>query len=140
MPANTTLPNQRSVLDFLAELEDPVRQADCAALVAIIERVTQCKPVMWGDKLVGFGSYSYRYASGHSGTFFLAGFSPRKTDLSVYLLGACEPQTALLAKLGKHKMGKSCLYIKRLSDIDTQVLEQLVQSSVTEVKRLYPAP
>lgn len=139
MAANKTQPARVSADDFLAAVSDPVRRADCHALVRMIASITGEPPVMWGPSIVGFGSYHYRYESGREGDFLAAGFAPRKGDLSIYLLAADARQGALLARLGKHKMGKSCLYVKRLADVDMAVLTQLVAGSVAELRRRHPA-
>jgi hypothetical protein len=99
--------------------------------------ITGAPPLMWGPSIVGFGSYHYRYESGREGDMCIAGFSSRKPDISVYLLADSADQRRLLAKLGKHRMGKSCLYFRRLSDLDKSVVEDLVVGSIAEVKRLY---
>lgn len=133
-----TRPTSASVAEHLAKISDPGRRADCDALVAMMSRVTGEPPVLWGPSIVGFGRYRYRYASGHSGESCVTGFAPRKGDISVYLVAASPGQEELLARLGKHKMGKACLYIKRLADVDPRVLERLVTESVAEVRRRYP--
>lgn len=138
MAENKTQPTDVPVEAYLAAITDDTRRADCAVLVQLMSRVTGAPAVMWGDSIVGFGRYRYQYASGHKGEFPVCGFSSRKGDISVYLL-ACEgPQQALLATLGRHKMGKSCLYLRRLSDVDMGVLEQLVVDSVAAVCARYP--
>lgn len=133
-----TRPTSASVAEHLAKIGDPGRRADCEALVAMMSRVTGEPPVLWGPSIVGFGRYRYRYASGHSGESCVTGFAARKGDISVYLVAASPSQEELLAGLGRHKMGKACLYIRRLADVDPRVLEQLVAESVAEVRRRYP--
>ena len=122
-----------SVADFIAALADARRREEAAVLDAMHRRVTGLEPRMWGPSMIGYGSYHYRYASGHEGTAMRAGFSPRKTALTLYLMGNyCGRQTeadALLAQLGKHKTGKSCLYVNKLADVDLAVLERLVALS-----------
>lgn len=103
-----------------------------------MRKVTKQPPVLWGPSIVGFGRYAYTYASGHSGESCLVGFASRKGDISIYLSVASPTQQALLSRLGKHKMGKSCLSIKRLADVDAKVLEQLVAGSVAEITRRHP--
>lgn len=128
------------VEDFLAAVESEERRRDCEQLIRLMKKVTGCPPVMWGPSIIGFGQYHYRYASGHEGDMCLLGFSPRKGDLSLYLL-PCEHTgefQALLAKLGKHKAGKSCLYLRRLADIDMKVLEEMARLSVADTRRRYP--
>jgi hypothetical protein len=103
----------------------------------MLKKVTKSEPKMWGPSIVGFGSYRYKYESGREGEACLTGFAIRKSELVVYLTAESKEQTALLSQLGKHKMGKSCLYFKRLADLDTAVLEKVVAGSVAEVKRRY---
>lgn len=132
---NKTRQTEASVEEYLANIGDETRRADCAALVKLMSGVTRKPPKMWGSSIVGFGTYHYRYASGREGDMCLVGFSSRKADLTVYVITA--GQQALLKKLGKHKVSKACLYIKRLADVDAKVLRQLVAASVAEVKRLH---
>jgi len=119
-----------SVAGFLAKVEDPTRRADCEAVRAMMQRATGCAPRMWGASIVGFGKYAYTYASGRTGEWMLTGFSPRKNDLTLYIMPGFTRYDALMARLGKHKTGKSCLYLKRLADVDTAVLEELITASV----------
>jgi hypothetical protein len=139
MAENKTLATKASVADHLATIEDEARRKDCQLLTQLMTRATGQKPVMWGTSIVGFGSYHYRYESGRQGDSCLVGFSSRKGDISVYLLAGFPGRDELLAKLGRHKMAKACLYLRRLSDVDLKVLEQLVAGSVAEVKRRYGA-
>jgi hypothetical protein len=125
-----TQPTDEPVADFLARIADPARRADCDTVLAMMRRATGVEPVMWGTAIVGFGRYRYTYASGRSGDWPVIGFSPRKGDLTLYLMPGFESNQALLAKLGKHRTGVSCLYLKRLSDVDLPTLEQLVQDAV----------
>ena len=125
-----TVPTKASVKDFIAQQEDPSRQADCTALVKMMEKSTGEKACMWGAAIVGFGTYRTVYANGSTGDWPVVAFSPRKSDLTVYLMPGFESQTALLAKLGKHKTGKVCLYLKRLADVDLGVLQELIDQSV----------
>ena len=127
-----------SVDAYLDAIADVARRKDCRALIALMSGVTKCEPKMWGTGIVGFGTYHYTYASGHDGDACLTGFASRKGDISIYLMGGSGGHEALFAKLGKYKMGKVCLYVRRLSDIELPVLEQLVAHSVAEVKRRYP--
>lgn len=135
-----TQPTTADVAAFLDTKAGPARRADCDQLIALMREVTGCEPQMWGPSIVGFGQYHYRYESGREGDAPLLGFSPRAADLSIYLLaGGDAPETAaLLQRLGKHKMGKACLYVKRLADINVGVLTQLMRESVAELKRRYP--
>ena len=138
MAETKTKPTGASVDAYLASRASPEQLADCKAIMAICKRVTGQQPRMWGPSIVGYGSYTYRYESGHSGDAFLAGFAVRGRELVVYLMADNPRQLALLAKLGKHRMTKSCLYFKRLADLDVEVLEALIAGSVAEVKRRYP--
>lgn len=133
-----TTPTSASVAAHLAAIEDDERRRDCQALAAMMTRVTGAAPTMWGPSIVGFGRYHYRYESGHEGDSCLVGFAARRKDISVYVVPGLQGGAALLAKLGKHKMGKACLSITRLSGIDMDVLEELVARSVAETRRRYP--
>jgi hypothetical protein len=133
-----TKPTDLSVTAYLDAIEDESRRKDCKELTALMTRVTGCEPKMWGTSIVGFDRYHYKYASGHEGDSCVIGFSSRKGDISVYLLAGDEGAESLRSQLGKHKMGKACLYIKRLSDIQLPVLEQLMVRSVAETKQRYP--
>lgn len=127
-----------SVRAFLDGIPDADRRRDCKAVLRLMQQVTGLKPEMWGTAMVGFGLYRYTYASGHSGEWFLVGFAPRKRDLTVYLMAGFDGLESLLARLGKHKTGKSCLYIARLSDVDTAVLEKMIETSVARLQQRYP--
>lgn len=137
-----TKPTEVSVASYLAGIDDEPRRKDCEEIAALMKRVTGCAAKMWGPSIVGFDSYHYTYDSGHEGDSCVVGFSSRKGDISVYLLGGYDAAETkeLLSQLGKHKIGKACLYIKRLSDIQLPVLEQLVARSVAETKRRYSPP
>ncbi len=138
MAATKTKPSGASVDAYLASRAGPEQLADCKAIMAMCKRLTKQQPYMWGPSIVGYGSYTYRYESGHPGDAPLAGFAVRGRELVVYL-GVDDPgQAELLNRLGKHKMGKSCLYFKRLADLDVRVLETLIAASVAEVRRQYP--
>ena len=131
-----TTPTSASVSAFLDDIADPVRRKDAKTLATLMKRVVGKKPVMWGSSIVGFGSYQYKYASGHEGTWPLAAFSPRKSDLTVYLMPGFAGSKSLLARLGPHKTGKACLYLKRLDDVDLGVLETLVAAAVHGVQAI----
>ncbi len=133
-----TKPTTASVEDYLAAKASPEQLADCKALMALLEKVTKHPAKMWGPSIVGYGSYSYRYDSGRTGESCLTGFAVRGKELVVYLVAEGPQQQDLLARLGKHKMGKACLYFKRLADLDTQVLEALVAASVATTRRRHP--
>lgn len=139
MADNKTRANGASVRAYLDAIPDAGRRADCEALSALMERVTGAPPVMWGDSIVGFDSYHYTYDSGREGDACLVGFSSRKGDISLYLSCGAPELEALLARLGRHKMGKACLYLRRLEDVDQQVLEQLVAESAAATRARYPA-
>lgn len=131
-----------SVADFIAEVPDARRREEAVLIDAIHRRVTGLEPKMWGPSIIGYGSYAYRYDSGREGTMCRAGFSPRKAAMTVYLMGNyCNRQSeadALFARLGKHKTGKSCLYINKLADVDQVVLEELVALSWHCMNEAYP--
>jgi hypothetical protein len=134
-----TKPTDASVDEYLDTIADPRRRADCVAISALMKRVTKFEPRMWGPSIVGFGSYHYRYESGHEGDACLAGFSFRKPEIVVYIAEGFESREKLLQQIGKHRTGKVCLYIKRLSDIDVGVLEKLVKASVAAMRKRYPS-
>jgi hypothetical protein len=133
-----TRPTGASVQAYLAARGSDEQRSDCRALMKILARVTAAKPKMWGPSIVGYGAYTYTYDSGRTGGWPLAGFAIRGRELVVYLMADDAGQQALLARLGPHRMTKSCLYLKRLRDLDVGVLERLVASSVAEVKRRHP--
>ena len=137
MPEAKTKPTSASIDEYLAAKASPEQFLDCNALMSLLSRVTGESPRMWGPSIIGYGSYSYKYESGRTGESCLTGFALRGKEFVVYLVASSPEQQSFLAKLGKHKIGKSCLYFKRLSDLDTKILEKLVHASVTEVKRRY---
>jgi len=137
MAETKTRPTDAGVDAYLASKANPEQLADCQAIMAMCKRATGQPPQMWGPSIVGHGSYTYRYDSGRTGDACLVGFAVRGKELVVYLLAENAAQIDLLAKLGKHKMGKSCLYFKRLADLDAKVLEALIAGSVSEIKRRY---
>ena len=137
MAENKTKPTGASVADYIASRGNAQQQADCRELMALLKKVTRKTPRMWGPSIVGYGSYRYTYESGRTGEAPLAGFAIRGRELVVYLAPDGHGQRALLSKLGKHRMTKSCLYFKQLADLDTSVLEKLVVSSIADVKRRY---
>ena len=124
-----------SVDDYIASRANDEQKADCKALMAMFKKITRQQPKMWGPSIVGYGSYRYKLASGGTGEMAMAGFAIRGRDLVVYILAEDDGQKKRLARLGKHKMGKSCLYFRRLADLDKSVLEDLVVGSLAEVKR-----
>ena len=132
-----TKPTDLSIDEYLASRASAAQLSDCKALIALLQRVTGQAPRMWGPSIVGFGSYRYPLASGKTGESCATGFAVRGKELVVYLVAEAPDQASLLAKLGKHKFGKACLYFKRLADLDQRVLEQLVRGSLAELKRRY---
>ena len=138
MAETKTRPTNASIDEYLASRASPEQLSDCKTIMGMYKRITKQQPKMWGPSIVGYGSYSYRYESGHSGEAFLAGFAVRGKDLVVYLMAENAEQVERLAKLGRHKMGKSCLYFRRLADLDAKVLEALIAASVAEARRRYP--
>lgn len=138
MAETKTKPTGEDVAAFLDKVADPKRRADGKALCALIQDVIGEPPMMWGPSIVGLGRYHYRYASGHEGDAPLAGFSPRAKELVVYVNCSGDWSGELLNKLGRHKAGKSCLYIKSLADVDQAVLAELIARSADEVRKLYP--
>ena len=138
MAQNKTQPTRQKVSEFIAGIEDAQKRADCRELMKIMRAVTGRRATMWGASMVGYGKYHYRYESGREGDFFLTGFAPRKQALTIYIISGFKAHAALMKKLGKYKTGKSCLYVKRLDDIDRDVLTQLVQASVDYLREKYP--
>ncbi len=129
-----TKPSNASVADFITAVADETRRADCQTLVKLMEKASGEKARLWGANIVGFGAYRYEYASGRTGDWPLIAFSPRKSDLTVYIMPGFERYQELLARLGKHKTGKSCLYLKRLADTDPAVLNELITSAVAAME------
>ena len=125
------------VSEFIAAVEDPGKRKDCRELMKLMREVTGKRATMWGTSMVGFGSYHYKYASGREGDHFLTGFSPRKQALTLYIMAGFKSHAKLMEKLGKHKTGKSCLYIKSLDDVDRSVLAELVTESVKYMRENY---
>jgi len=122
--------NDASVTEFLNGIADERKRRDCFTVLELMQQVTAMEPKMWGSSMVGFGTYHYKYASGREGDSFLTGFSPRKQNLTLYIMAGFEQYDELLQKLGKHSTGKSCLYIKRVEDINLATLRELVKQSV----------
>ena len=139
MAENKTKPTKLSVAAFLDALTDQTKRADAKTLVKLMQSATGEKPKMWGPSIVGFGSYQYTYESGREGDMPLVGFSPRKAATVLYGLKGFSDAEALLAKLGKHTTGKGCLYIKKLADVDQEVLEALVGKSVAARRARHPS-
>ena len=135
-----TKPTEVSVESHIAALANEEQRNDAQKLIALMRRVTKQEPRMWGPSIVGFGSYHYKYASGHEGNSALAAFAVRGRELVVYTAESFEGRDALLAKLGEHRTGKVCVYIRRLANVDLKVLEMLVARSIADTKRRYPQP
>lgn len=129
-----TKKNDGDVDAFLDAIEDGRKQADAKRIREIMAEVTADRGTMWGDSIVGFGTYHYRYASGREGDWFKVGFSPRKQNLTLYIMSGFDRYEGLLERLGKHSTGKSCLYVKRLDDVDVDVLKELVAGSVAHIE------
>lgn len=137
MAALKTRPNEASVADFLNSVENEQKRRDAWCLKEIMEEVSGEQAVMWGPSIVGFGSYHYVYSSGNSGDWMLCGFSPRKQALTIYMMAGNDKFDKDLAKLGKHKIGKSCLYIKKLDDINEELLRKMIRKSIAMIKKRY---
>lgn len=135
---NKTQPTDIEPEAFIAAIEHPVRRADALVLLEMMRRLTGDEPRMWGETIIGFGAYHYKYASGREGDSLRSGFSPRKSGLVVYIMPGYANFSLILDRLGKFKEGKSCLYITKLADVDLAVLEELVQAGIDEMARKYP--
>ena len=129
-----TKPTKASVKEFLNQIPDKERRDDCLAVAKMMEEITGDKPKMWGPSIVGFGTYHYKYASGREGDWPVTGFSPRKKDLTLYIMMGFEKHPELMQKLGKHSVGKSCLYIKQLSDVHLPTLKKLIKASIKDLR------
>ena len=138
MSGNKTVGTDASVEDFLRQVEHPVRREDGLRLNEIFKRVTGWQPKMWGPTIVGYGEYHYEYDSGREGDFLATGFSPRKANQSIYIMPGYQDYESILDRLGKHKMGKSCLYVTKLADIDEAVLEELIRTGLKDLGEKYP--
>jgi hypothetical protein len=138
MSENKTQPTDASVEAFLNTVEDEGKRRDCYALLELMSEVTGEPATMWGDSIVGFGQYHYKYASGREGDSLLTGFSPRKANLTVYIMAGFDAYEDLLGKVGKYKTGKSCLYLKTLKDVDMAALKELVRRSVEHMRATNP--
>lgn len=134
-----TRPNDSDVYAFVAAVEQPWKREDSLQLIALFSKITGAPPVMWGDSIIGFGNYHFKYESGKELDWFFIGFSPRKASLSLYLMGRNDEINALLADLGKHKTSVGCVYIKRLSEINMNILEQIAKKSMEVIKQRYAA-
>lgn len=137
MATNKTQPNDSDVNSFIESVNEDKKRADCFKLVEIMQEITNEKPKMWGPSIVGFGDYHYKYESGREGDFFIVGFSPRKQNLTLYIMPGFERYEKLMADLGKYKTGKSCLYVKSLDDINLETLKELIIESVSYMNKKY---
>lgn len=130
-----TKENDANVVAFISAIADEVKKQDCLQLVKILERISGFKAKMWGTKMIGFGNYTYKTKAGKEGEWFLIGFSPTKSTISLHLMFGLEDEALLLDKLGKHKLGKGCLYIKTLTDIDEAILEKIMINTFDRMKK-----
>ena len=130
-----TTPTGASVKAFIDAIGDEQRRRECRAVMTIMKAATGASPKMWGPSIVGYGSYHYKYDSGREGDWFLAGFSPRKQDLTLYIMSGFAGHAELMQKLGRHKTGVSCLYLRTLDDVDVKVLETLIRGSVAAIRQ-----
>ena len=138
MTKNKTTETNQSVTIFINKVADEVKRRDCFRLLEIFKTHTGFKPKMWEPSIIGFGKYHYKYESGHEGDAPLAAFSPRATSMVIYLSGRLEKRDELLKKFGKHKAGKACIYIKKLDDVNPEILGQMISNSVKEIRKRYP--
>ena len=138
MSENKTQPTAQSVDAFLAGVDNPRRRAQGQALLPLFERASQFPARMWGESIVGFGRYAYRYESGRTGQFLATGYAPRKAAISIYIMPGYANFDSLLARLGPHKTGKSCLYITRLDAVDLSVLEELIRAGLADLAKYWP--
>jgi len=129
-----TQPNDKSVTNFLNSVENDTKREDSFTILELMKEATGVEPVMWGDSIIGFGTYHYKYASGREAEWFMTGFSPRVQNLTLYIMDGFDEYDALLGKLGKHSTGKSCLYVKRLENINLDVLREMVKKSVAHMQ------
>ena len=137
MAANKTQPTKQSVESFINAVENEQRKKDGFEVLELMKEITGEDPVLWGPSLIGFGKYHYKYESGREGNFFRTGFSPRKTALTLYIMSGFSRYDDLMNKLGKYKTGKSCLYVKKLDDVDLEVLRELIEESLKFMKEKY---
>jgi Domain of unknown function (DU1801) len=139
MADQKTKQTTQSVESFLSKVTDKQVREDCNTIIKLMKKVTGAPPKMWGPSIIGFGQYHYKYESGHEGDMCLTGFSPRKQNISLYIMAGIPGQDELMKKLGKHKAGKGCIYVKQLKDIDTGVLENMISKAVNYLKKKYQA-
>ena len=139
MAALKTRQSGGSVSAFLAAISDPGKRRDCRRLGAIMRKATGHRAGMWSGSMVGYGQYYYRYASGHEGSWFEVGYAPRAKNITIYIMPGFSPYASLMKRLGRYKTGKSCLYIERLDDIDLDILTEIINLSVAEMRERYPS-
>jgi len=137
MAENKTTRNRNDVMDFLKGIQEEKKRQDTLVLLELFQETTGLKPEMWGSGIIGYGTYHYRYESGREGDFFLTGFSPRKQSLTIYIMPGFDRFPEMMKKIGKHKTGKSCLYVKKLEDIDMEVLKNLIRASLDYMNEKY---
>jgi hypothetical protein len=138
MATNKTKETSDSVIDFINDIKDNAKRHDAYRLLEMIKKLTLFEPKMWGPSIIGFGNYHYAYESGREGDSPLVGFSPRSSALTLYLSGHFENRDELLKKLGKHKTDKGCIYVKKLDDIDSEILEKMIVNHINHIKKMYP--
>ena len=138
MAQNKTQVTAQAVTDFIASVDHPTRRADAVTLDGLFRKVTGWKPQMWGPTIIGYGTYHYVYDSGREGDFLATGFSPRKANLSLYIMPGYAEMGDMLDRLGKYKTGKSCLYINKLSDVDINVVEEIIRAGLDDLARRWP--
>ena len=138
MTALKTTQNEDSVDEFLKSIEDPEKQKTSLQILDIIKEISGKEPKMWGDSIIGFGKYHYKYATGREGDWMRIAFSPRKQNFSIYIMDGFDNHSELMEKLGKYKTGRSCLYIKKLQDIDINILKELMKKSLLNMEKMYP--
>ena len=138
MSENKTKATAQSVDAFIASVDHPVRRGDAETLNTVFQQITGWAPRMWGPAMIGYGSYHYTYSSGREGDFLATGFSPRKSNLSIYIMPGYADFSQILGRLGKHRIGKSCLYINKLADIDIAVLSELIRAGLTDLGNKWP--
>lgn len=138
MSENKTKPTEMAPAEFIATVEHSVRRSDAETLLDLMGKVTGWEAKMWGPAIIGFGEYHYKYESGREGDFMRTGFSPRKQNMVVYIMPGYTNYDPILDRLGKHKKGKSCLYINKLADVDLEVLEELIQAGLDDMAKKYP--
>ena len=139
MAENKTKETKASVDKFIGTIKEKTTREDCYKIIELMKSVTKEEPKMWGSSIIGFGTYHYKYSSGREGDMCITGFSPRKQNLTIYLMGGFEKQKPQLEKLGKYKTSKACLYIKSLDDVDQKILKEMIVNSVNYMKKTYLA-